>query len=297
MAVDMKQMRRLARLPAGLRQLTDQGFARINSKKRSAAGPSLVSLRERVEHYAEHAELDDKALRPELKKNLSRREVTGLASQIDSGLTLLEIGKSSDPLVKPVLFYYGVAQVCGAASKAFLNWRKDSETHGLQVVYDANVLKFEGNGSFQRLATSLFVLNRDASPFVRFVFPHHEPTAANVVTGPNELAFDELLGLREDSERLRVWMNEFGAVPSGESDRERRCLGITRLLVNYAVLYYSCGLCRYRPAKWRKILDGRRGVEIVQVEAAYEAAEGIADGMINFLRCPAAPKLAECVAV
>jgi hypothetical protein len=291
MTVDIKQMRRQARLGAGLRELTNRGFERIHSRELSVAGASKISLRERVEHYAEHAKAAQFTFYPEVRQNLSDQQINGLASQIDSGLMLLEIAKSSEGLVKPMLFYYGLAQVCGAASEAFLAWRGVSPSHGLRVIdYDKGLLRFEGDGSFQKLATTLFVLDGGANPFIEFVFPHRDPTAAVRVSGPTEISFADLLSLRSDPKRLRDWIGNFGIFSTIED--EKRDVGITRLLLNYAVLYYSSCLCRYRPTQWQEILNGRRSLEILQIEGAFEAADKAADGVVNFLRCPSALLLA-----
>jgi hypothetical protein len=186
-ALELQKLLQLLKTPYTCREVLGYSLSKIRSSEfcRAWALPATRFVDE-VRHYAErHKELKCKGESPTLRKELTEDEALELALKVQAGVTFLKLGRSADPMVRPVLLYYGASHLLGVYARAFFTWeygrKKKGIGHGMrcrrsEVVGDTHVT-VEATGVFPRVVTTLFLLTGMPTPFTELVTYSARPTA------------------------------------------------------------------------------------------------------------------------
>jgi hypothetical protein len=245
--------------------------------------------------YVDAAELYGKELEksrgkvaiPRGKNVLEKEDSEFLADCVDSSLHMLDSALEADVVVRPMLFYYSVAQLFGAWSRTYLHWVPENrDSHGLSFNRnDRDVgeskITLQDDGFFPRLESMLWLIYGQGSVFSRVLPLPYEggrvqeyrrnrklPEVPRNDRAVRELSLKDLV---EFSVERRVEEAEasFGV------DKTRLTVA-TRLLLDVLLLYTASCLSRYNPRTWKEVLLGRKYSYRLHFDAVFERSQGFA---------------------
>jgi hypothetical protein len=282
-AVIVDRRRRIT-TPRALHDVLVQALAKIDE-------PVWVrtrAIRATVELHAQQSASSEK---PEILTAISKDHAEATARNLASGLHLLDMSTAADPYVRPMLAYYGCAQVLGAFSRALLRWRGDRHAHGLSCDYrptpGVTTVGIEERGFFPRLANTLAIFGgahsgggynlfsaRDASerPVANVPKLREQPVARVRPEEARQLP-DQLPPLAVPKRvTLEALTSHDPSLIAGTvarlTDDPAFDLPATCLLVDVLIVFIAGSLCRYQPIMWRKVLDGTETGISVDVDGA-----------------------------
>jgi hypothetical protein len=284
-ALELQKLLQLLKTPYTCREVLGYSLSKIRSSEfcRAWALPATRFVDE-VRHYAErHKELKCKGESPTLRKELTEDEALELALKVQAGVTFLKLGRSADPMVRPVLLYYGASHLLGVYARAFFTWeygrKKKGIGHGMrcrrsEVVGDTHVT-VEATGVFPRVVTTLFLLTGMPTPFTELVTYSARPTAHS---GPGGL-LEHFGNIEEGKVRASLTLDQLATFDYGSELRAVRTrhgfhkysgLGPTALLVDLLTWYTGSWLARYDVIGWQTILDAKTIPYRIFFDDAYE---------------------------
>jgi hypothetical protein len=274
--------RRSLRLPHAAHHILSEGLATLRAATASRCWTlPTTSFSDEVTHYhSRHKKLGAGGPRPKLRLDISSSLAEEQALKVDAALSFAELGERADPLVKPILFYYAWAHLCGVYSRTFFEWDRDSRSHGLTCIHKprdvANTqITIGRSGQFPRIAVTCFLLTGQPSCFSPLVTYSQRPTAH---IAPGELLENfgkNELGVPILHLTLHELVNfEFGVRLKAVRQRHRfhtfRGLPTTAFLLDVLTLFVGSSLARYDVLGWKQILEGKDNAYRIHFEETYE---------------------------
>jgi len=161
--------------------------------------------------------------------------------KLRQGRIYLDMAAKADDEIKPLLLYYGIAQLWGFFVSSCVKHASPSQSHGLKVLDGPQLqIKFLGRGSFFRLV-NLFSILGISSQYSLIDWDHAQSKfIQKSVSYPYTMdigVFKKIFGqdLAKDSSRF------------GDTEVDLDC---------YVALFVASHLARYRPELWTEIVDG-----------------------------------------
>lgn len=202
-----------------------------------------------------------------------------IAARIKAAKSYLQLASSAHILIRPTMLYYAYVSLGGAVSRAFFNWTRCSESHGLSISWGKGgndmAVTIKDGGAFDRLVAALFLLCRYPTPFDKIVTYSEKPTAH---MGPGQ--FLEHFGKQELGHPLsRISITEIrrfnyrqvhDAVRSRHGIHKGESRPQTALLMDCLVLFMASSCARYRPALWESIMSGQVDDSCVLFDQVFE---------------------------
>jgi hypothetical protein len=276
------QRRRLLRKPFTASQILLAGQTALDSGTTSRCWTlPETKFADEVDHYkARHAALLSRTPCPEISSPISPATAEEIATRVDAALRLLELGKDSGLLIKPILLYYAYSQVVNVYTRSYLRWRRDKQGHGLKCqhsssdVGDTKVVVQDG-GQFIRLAISFFLFSGQPNLFSPLVTHSSQPLAHR---GQGEILeqFGKIeIGVPEQHFTVRQLQNydihrELEKVKVRHGYHKFSGRPTSEFLLDSLKLFVASSLARYDPIGWNRIMDGKDNSYLLVFEEAFD---------------------------
>lgn len=153
----------------------------------------------------------------------------------------IEMSSRSEDEIKPILLYYGIAQVCGFFVSSMCKYGL-SGSHGIKVDENLNVSVLE-RGSFVRFLDVCSLLGVN-SEFTKFQWNSAQNDFSESLSNTKYPFSRSLNTLLEDLDRIIRSNPSLNRVASFDQ-------------VSYILLFVASHLARYRPELWKKIVEGQ----------------------------------------
>ncbi|MGA2310609.1 MAG: hypothetical protein ABSG57_13830 [Candidatus Bathyarchaeia archaeon] len=153
----------------------------------------------------------------------------------------LDMAAKADDEIKPILLYYGIAQLWGFFVSSCVKHGSLSQSHGLKVLEGPQLqIKFSGRGSFFRLVNLFSIFGISSQYSIIDWDPAKSKFIQKPISCPYTIdigAFKKIFGedLAKDGSRF------------GNTEVDLDC---------YVALFVASHLARYRPELWTEIVDG-----------------------------------------
>lgn len=158
------------------------------------------------------------------------------------GRRFIELGSQSEDEIKPVLLYYGVAQTCGFFVRSICTYPL-STGHGIKIQGDLNV-QINSKGSFVRLL-DVYSLLGVKSLYSKY---HWDDSRSAFVESTSELRYPS-----STPRPLETIYEDFAKINKMTPSSERNS---SFDHAAYLLLFIASHLARYRPEKWKRIVEG-----------------------------------------
>ncbi len=170
------------------------------------------------------------------------KKVLMAAQFLRQGRRFIELGLQSEDEIKPLLLYYGVAQTCGFLVRSICNYPL-STGHGINVRDDLSV-QILSKGSFVRLLDVCSLLGIK-SLYSKY---HWDESQSRFVESTSDLRYPYSV-----ARPLETIYEDFATIVRMTPSSERNA---SFDHAAYLLLFIASYLARYRPEKWKRIVDG-----------------------------------------
>lgn len=272
------------RLPSSAHGILSNTLQILTSVKRSPSWAlSETSVQEEIDYYSsEHMRQKLTGPRPLLRKSIGEQNAETIALKIDAGLAFIESAATAHPYVKPIQLYYGVVQLAGAWSRAFVDWKQDKNGHGLECTHISEIsgvsdtqVTIAQKGFFPRLSTTLFLMKGMPSRFTELVAYKAAPVAH---TGVGEVLENFCKCDSADPTR-KLTLSQIATYDfHGETENLRSRYGYHKFygfpqqpfLIDIMSLFLASSLARYNVVGWREVLEGKSNNYRIHFEQVFE---------------------------
>ena len=174
------------------------------------------------------------------------------------GRRFITMGIKSEDEIKPILLFYGLAQVCGFFVSSICKYPL-SRSHGITIDANLNV-SVKSRGSFVRLLDVYSLLGLK-SKYSKFLWDN----AQNIFVQSTSLMQYPL------TKSLADLVANFDTLLISTSSNERTA---TLDHATYILLFVAGHLARYRPEIWKKIVDGQdHDTSMIEFRRTMESAQ------------------------
>lgn len=276
------ELRESLKLPYTAKNILQDSLNQLNNLSRSLTLhlPETKFVDE-VIHYSERSQVLTKKLSyPKLKKTIGLPAAKDLSTRLNIALRLIDLSKTVDKLIEPIILYYGCVQLCGIFTRAYFDWENDRQGHGVSFVLSNEgvgevSIKIEDHGMFPRLAATCFLRSGYPSCFTRCVTYLTKPISHN---GPGEQL--EHFGKCELGDPLRkITLQEIAnfdyakhvkKVLKKHGFHQFNGLTDTAFLIDIITLYLASMFARYNTLRWQEILDGETNPYRLHFDQTFE---------------------------
>ena len=250
--------RRMLLIPRLLNERLSEAQKKIHNEKQPRCGGPPATVAEQVKHYAQRlTTLKIKGPSPLNAKGINSKRAQDLAIRLQVAEQFLKLAKSSERIIQPILLYYALSNACGVLSQAYLDWEHLRETHGLRVQTANDLRKIEliflDDGSFQRLATALFLFNGVPTRFQRLISFAQEP----VLSPPRTERVDVHSRLSLSAIESFDYFLDMQRIQYCNGVSTTGVVGTISFLLDYALVFTGSWLARYQMARWQEIIEGK----------------------------------------
>lgn len=294
----IEERRRALQLPFEMKRVLEKALNSLSASRESRSWTvPETSFREEIDLYQkEHSLLKQKSPCPKLRTSISDAHAIEMAVKVRASLNFIELGQQADPIVKPILLYYGCIHLVGVWARSFFEWKNDKHSHGLawsrgNYLDECSVLT-EVSGSFARAAVSCYIFKGQVGCFTPLVTFRGRPTEHTRKGG-----LLENFGVHKTRDPLKVLSLRDLAdyAPLKTLNEINKYFGLhkndglptTLFLLDIITLFMASSMARYDILRWKEVLDGETNNYRLHFEDVFDRVSSFsADLLLSLLEDP-----------